>query len=175
MNISLNLPEGECLSQYAIHCTAPQDAMPTATALPTTTKALSGPPAAQAAMAPIGLRQDASGQQGTVSTVVMPSGASVSAVAPTGEGTALYSIPCIRHCTALYYTVHCPAVVPAGAGAAFPRPHPGDGSMDFTKTEMVTLAFFLIILGVYPHNHSCGCPQCMSGVLEIITRVFSPY
>ena len=50
--------------------------------------------------------------QGT-STVVMPSGASVSAAAPT-------------------------AVVPAGAGAAFPRPHPGDGSMDFTKTEMVT-------------------------------------
>merc|ERR1712013_532643 len=43
----------------------------------------------------------------------MPSGASVSAAAPT-------------------------AVVPAGAGAAFPRPHPGDGSMDFTKTEMVT-------------------------------------
>ena len=24
------------------------------------------------------------------------------------------------------------------SGAAFPRPHPGDGSMDFTKTEMVT-------------------------------------
>jgi len=86
-----------------------QDAMPTATALPTTTKALA-PPSVPAT--PISLRQDALGQQGT-STVVMPSGASVSAAAPT-------------------------AVVPAGAGAAFPRPHPGDGSMDFTKTEMVT-------------------------------------
>ena len=86
-----------------------QDAMPTATVLPTTTKALA-PPAVPAT--PISLRQDALGQQGT-STVVMPSGASVNAAAPT-------------------------AVVPAGAGAAFPRPHPGDGSMDFTKTEMVT-------------------------------------
>merc|ERR1712013_598157 len=50
---------------------------------------------------------------GATSTVVMPSGAAVTASPPT-------------------------AVVPAGAGAAFPKPHPGDGSMDFTKTEMVT-------------------------------------
>merc|ERR1712013_451879 len=48
---------------------------------------------------------------GATSTVVMPSGAAVTASPPT-------------------------AVVPAGAGAAFPKPHPGDGSMDFTKTEM---------------------------------------
>ena len=31
-------------------------------------------------------------------------------------------------------------VVPAsaGAGVGFPMPHPGDGSIDFSKTEMVT-------------------------------------
>jgi hypothetical protein len=26
----------------------------------------------------------------------------------------------------------------AGIGVGFPMPHPGDGSIDFTKTEMVT-------------------------------------
>lgn len=35
-------------------------------------------------------------------------------------------------------TTPATAAVPNGAGVGFPMPHPGDGSMDFTKTEMVT-------------------------------------
>jgi len=31
-----------------------------------------------------------------------------------------------------------PVHVAAGIGVGFPMPHPGDGSMDFSKTEMVT-------------------------------------
>ena len=31
-----------------------------------------------------------------------------------------------------------PPSCPAGIGANYPMPHPGDGSIDFSKTEMVT-------------------------------------
>jgi len=46
---------------------------------------------------------------------LMPSGTSVPVASPTST-----------------------ALVPAGQGVGYPKPHPGDGSMDFTKTEMVT-------------------------------------
>ena len=89
-----------------------QDAMPSNVTVPTTTKALMSQPHNNTPRLAADIQGAAAGQ---VSTVVMPSGAAVSA--PAAVTTAL---------------------VPAGAGAAFPKPHPGDGSKDFTKTEMVT-------------------------------------
>ena len=35
-------------------------------------------------------------------------------------------------------TPSTPSACPAGIGVGYPRPHPGDGSIDFSKTEMVT-------------------------------------
>jgi len=88
-----------------------QDAMPSSAAIPTTTKI------------PVpmvhnpGQRQDAGGAVAgaAAANVLMPSGTSVSVASPTST-----------------------ALVPAGQGVGYPKPHPGDGSMDFTKTEMVT-------------------------------------
>jgi hypothetical protein len=70
----------------------------------------------------------------TSSMVLMPSGTVVPVPSPTGGGGG--GAAAVGGAAAA--AVPCTAVVPAGAGAAFPKPHPGDGSMDFTKTEMVT-------------------------------------
>ena len=56
--------------------------------------------------------------------VMMPSGASLAIMPPAGSSTNTTSV--------------VPAHVAAGIGVGFPMPHPGDGSMDFSKTEMVT-------------------------------------
>ena len=37
-----------------------------------------------------------------------------------------------------YPVVPVPSTPTAGIGVGYPMPHPGDGSIDFTKTEMVT-------------------------------------
>jgi hypothetical protein len=70
----------------------------------------------------------------TSSMVLMPSGTVVPVPSPTGGGGGGAAAAVGGAAAAASST----AVVPAGAGAAFPKPHPGDGSMDFTKTEMVT-------------------------------------
>merc|ERR1719402_1677482 len=65
-----------------------------------------------------GQRQDAGGAvagAAAAATVLMPTGTSVAVTSPAST-----------------------ALVPAGQGVGYPKPHPGDGSMDFTKTEMVT-------------------------------------
>jgi hypothetical protein len=77
-------------------------------------------------------RQDTMGA--TSSMVLMPSGTVVPVPSPTGGGGGAAAAAAVGGVAAAPST----AVVPAGAGAAFPKPHPGDGSMDFTKTEMVT-------------------------------------
>ena len=56
--------------------------------------------------------------------VVMPSGATLALMPPAGSSQNTTSV--------------VPAHVAAGIGVGFPMPHPGDGSMDFSKTEMVT-------------------------------------
>ena len=91
------------------------DAMPSSAVLPTTTKALVLASAQPHNSAP--RLADIQGAAAGVSPLVpaVPSGAAASSGSPTST-----------------------ALVPAGAGAAFPKPHPEDGSMDFTKTEMVT-------------------------------------
>ena len=90
------------------------DAMPSSAVLPTTTKALVLASAQPHNSAP--RLADIQGAAAGVNSVVVPSGP---ALPPSPPNTVT-------------------AIVPAGAGAAFPKPHPGDGSMDFTKTEMVT-------------------------------------
>ena len=60
----------------------------------------------------------------TKDKVMMPSGASLAIMPPAGSATNTTSV--------------VPAHVAAGIGVGFPMPHPGDGSMDFSKTEMVT-------------------------------------
>ena len=40
-------------------------------------------------------------------------------------------------CHFLIFTTATPSTS-SGAGVGFPMPHPGDGSIDFSKTEMVT-------------------------------------
>jgi hypothetical protein len=71
----------------------------------------------------------------TSSMVLMPSGTVVPVPSPTGGGGGGAAAAIVGGAAAAAPST---AVVPAGAGAAFPKPHPGDGSMDFTKTEMVT-------------------------------------
>ena len=61
----------------------------------------------------------------TKDKVMLPSGASLAIMPPAGASSSQLS------------TV-VPAHVAAGIGVGFPMPHPGDGSMDFSKTEMVT-------------------------------------
>jgi tankyrase len=92
------------------------DAMPTDIVLPTRSKSpIPNRP-------DIGLRQDTMGA--ITSTVVMPSGTAVPISAPGPPIAAAAAAST--------------ALVPAGAGSAFPKPAPGDGGIDFTKTEMVT-------------------------------------
>ena len=57
--------------------------------------------------------------------VMLPSGASLAIMPPAGASSSQLSSV-------------VPAHVAAGIGVGFPMPHPGDGSMDFSKTEMVT-------------------------------------
>ena len=101
-----------------------QDAMPTNVVIPTTNKSNtnSNPDmmlSARAAL--VGAAAVPAVVAAAVATapdpVVMPSGSTAFPVVPVvGAG----------------------ALAPGGAGVGFPMPHPGDGSMDFTKTEMVT-------------------------------------
>jgi hypothetical protein len=91
----------------------------------------------------------------TSSVVVMPSGTVVPVPSPTG--TMGSSSGGSTGATAS-------SLVPAGAGAAYPKPHPGDGSVDFTKTEMVTpetslnmsIGAFLSSLGLEQLREVCN-------------------
>ena len=103
-----------------------QDAMPTTLSLPTTTKPLqtqstslrptnpgSGADNPSASTGGTAASTTTSGAAGASSNVVMPSGTTFPVV-PVASGAG------------------------AGVGVGFPMPHPGDGSIDFSKTEMVT-------------------------------------
>ena len=57
----------------------------------------------------------------------MPSGVSLAIMPPAGATSSQMTS-----------TAVVPAHVAAGIGVGFPMPHPGDGSTDFSKTEMVT-------------------------------------
>ena len=59
--------------------------------------------------------------------VMLPSGASLAIMPPAGAAAS-------QNASNSVVPVH----VAAGIGVGFPMPHPGDGSMDFSKTEMVT-------------------------------------
>jgi len=126
-----------------------QDAMPAPLTLPVTNKAVDPslaalpphPVAVGAAVAPAAVRvlaPDPASVGVTTAppdTVILPSGSTLSVV-PAG------ATPLPTDVT----TPAGPMVSVAAAGAAgsggigvgFPMPHPGDGSMDFTKTDMVT-------------------------------------
>ena len=63
----------------------------------------------------------------TKDNVMMPSGTSLAIIPPAGATSS-------QNASNSLVPVH----VAAGIGVGFPMPHPGDGSMDFSKTEMVT-------------------------------------
>ena len=63
----------------------------------------------------------------TKDNVMMPSGTSLAIMPPAGATSS-------QNASTSVVPVH----VAAGIGVGFPMPHPGDGSMDFSKTEMVT-------------------------------------
>jgi tankyrase len=110
-----------------------QDAMPTTLSLPTTTKNTSNAAPGGPSSSAIALRPSSTASQasfgppaGCTDTVVMPSGttfplAPAVLASAAGSSPPSASNPC-----------------PAGIGASFPLPPPGDGSSDFSKTEMVT-------------------------------------
>lgn len=66
-----------------------------------------------------------------------------------------------------------------GAGVGFPLPHPGDGSMDFTKTEMVTpetslnmsVGAFLASLGLEQLRETFEREQVLAGLKDILLHV----
>eukprot|EP00094_Tigriopus_californicus_P011802 TCALIF_11400-PA protein Name:"Similar to Tnks Tankyrase-1 (Mus musculus)" AED:0.04 eAED:0.04 QI:0/0.85/0.75/0.87/0.71/0.5/8/1134/1190 len=113
------------------------DAMPTTLALPTTSKAnapsmsslsrmaaMGSLPAPAGAAAPNSASNSASITSTTPAITTNASSGAESVVMPSGSTFPV--VPAI------------PIAAPAGVGVGYPMPHPGDGSMDFTKTEMVT-------------------------------------
>jgi len=113
-----------------------EDAMPAQLSLPVTNKTSSdqalvplpphppvvgaaSPPAPPPAPAPVFPDPNAV----ATDTVVMPSGTTMQVV--PADAAAVASVP-------------SGAASGGGVGVGFPMPHPGDGSIDFSKTEMVT-------------------------------------
>lgn len=103
-----------------------QDAMPTTLSLPTTCKSPQPPVSTSKALVPRPPLSPMPGAAALAAAVGPPAGADT-VVMPSGS-----TFPVVP-------AVGVPAsATPAGIGVGFPMPHPGDGSMDFTKTEMVT-------------------------------------
>ena len=110
-----------------------QDAMPTTLALPTTTKTSvpNANPRPSSSMT--------FGPPAGTDNVVMPSGTTFPLAPVAAVSSSLPNSAC-----------------PAGIGVGFPMPHPGDGCIDFSKSEMVTpetslnmsLTAFLASLGL---------------------------
>ena len=103
-----------------------------APSLPPNAVAPLGTPVAVLANSPSAANASSGSLSGSVTSamdnVVMPSGTTIQMMPPAGAASSGPSSTST-------------AVVPvnvAGIGVGFPMPHPGDGSMDFSKTEMVT-------------------------------------
>lgn len=118
-----------------------QDAMPTTLALPTTTKNAATGNAA--AVASIGSGScSAEGAASTSNPSRPTTTTSQNALGPPA-GTEIVVMPSgqtypLTPAVASSLTPSTPSACPAGIGVGYPRPHPGDGSIDFSKTEMVT-------------------------------------
>ena len=113
-----------------------QEAMPSSlSALPTTNKANM----AMAAPLPVMPRPPASPVPGATagglsqSHVLCPSRPAINDPSPVADAAAAAAAAASGGAAALPI-----AQSAAGIGAGFPLPHPGDGSTDFSKTEMVT-------------------------------------
>lgn len=103
-----------------------QDAMPTTLSLPTVTKPTS------TSAKPLGVRPPGAAGSGMAALIASagPPAGSDTVVMPSG--TTYPMVPAVPSAAA------APALTPAGIGVGYPMPHPGDGSIDFSKTEMVT-------------------------------------
>ena len=88
---------------------------------------ISPPVAVLANTPPSGSHAAATAAIGTTKDNAMPSGTTLSMMPPAGAASS-----------ASANTSVVPVHAAAGIGVGFPKPHPGDGSMDFSKTEMVT-------------------------------------
>ena len=106
-----------------------QDAMPSTLSLPTTTKNTNSSGVSNPR--PLTSSSQASfGPPAGTDSVVMPSGTTyplAPAVTPLGSASGVHTPPSASG-----------NPCPAGIGVGYPKPHPGDGSIDFSKTEMVT-------------------------------------
>ena len=118
-----------CFSVVASN-TLSQDQGDTGIALPISTSANSTPPTilVPSSSSDVVTPSSVSSSPATgKDKVMMPSGVSLAIMPPAGATSSQMTS-----------TAVVPAHVAAGIGVGFPMPHPGDGSTDFSKTEMVT-------------------------------------
>ena len=100
---------------------------------------------------------------GAAASVMMPSGSTYPVVAMAAAAAAAAATGPPAATTAV---VPAGTLAVAGAANGFALPHPGDGSMDFTKTEMVTPETSL--------NMSMGAFLASLG-LEQLREIFDRY